>query len=363
MLDPKLSRDRHARLLARVANHPVDAVVVGAAEHVYWLSAFKPGWLSTAAVVLFADGRATLVAPTTPENAAVDAIVEVEGQWMGTQRLDQPAEVAAKVRAILSEKGVRSVGIDSSPVTANLDREITVIDQDLWQERRNKDADEIRLIRRAVACTEAMYARAVELIEPGLPELDLYTQLYAAAVRTAGEPLSALLGNDFACGAPGGPPRAGRRAVAGELWVLDLGPSVAGYFADNCRAFSVDHNPTDAQQTAYDALKSVFPIVEREAKPGVRCRDLFNRIDEHLKQVAGKGLPHHLGHGVGLWPHEYPHLNPRWDDVLQEGDVFTAEPGIYSPELRAGIRLENQYLVTATGIENLVNFPMSLTSR
>jgi Xaa-Pro aminopeptidase len=43
-----------------------------------------------------------------------------------------------------------------------------------------------------------------------------------------------------------------------------------------------------------------------------------------------------------------------------EGEVFTAEPGVYSDSLRAGMRIENQYLVTAGGVEDLVNYPMDL---
>jgi Xaa-Pro aminopeptidase len=69
-----------------------------------------------------------------------------------------------------------------------------------------------------------------------------------------------------------------------------------------------------------------------------------------------------LGHGIGLFPHEGPHLNPslEWDDLFEEGDVFTVEPGLYTPAMRAGIRLENDYLVTATGVELLSNFPLEL---
>ena len=43
-----------------------------------------------------------------------------------------------------------------------------------------------------------------------------------------------------------------------------------------------------------------------------------------------------------------------------EGEVFTAEPGHYTEELRAGLRIENQYLVTAKGVENLTPFPMEI---
>ena len=112
---------------------------------------------------------------------------------------------------------------------------------------------------------------------------------------------------------------------------------------------------------AWETVTSAFPIVERMARPGARCRDIFAAVDDHYRSRTGSGFPHHLGHGVGLQPHEFPHLNPHWDDVLLEGEVFTAEPGLYAPALRAGIRIENQYLVTATGVENLTPFPTGLT--
>jgi Xaa-Pro aminopeptidase len=44
-----------------------------------------------------------------------------------------------------------------------------------------------------------------------------------------------------------------------------------------------------------------------------------------------------------------------------EGEVFTAEPGLYSPAINGGIRLENIYHVTAGGVENLIDVPLELT--
>ena len=206
-----------------------------------------------------------------------------------------------------------------------------------------------------------MHERARQIVAPGVPELVVYSELHAAALKAAGEPLwPAHLGNDFRCGAGGGPPREGRTARAGELYIVDLGPACRGYFADNSRVYSVDRRPTDAQMKAWDAIAGVFPVVERAAKPGARCREIVAAADDHLLAACGRGLPHHLGHGVGLQPHEFPHLNPAWDDTLQEGEVFTCEPGLYGPELAAGLRIENQYLVTANGVENLTPFPMEL---
>jgi Xaa-Pro dipeptidase len=212
----------------------------------------------------------------------------------------------------------------------------------------------------AIRCCAAMYARAREMIEPGVAELDVFNALHAEAVKTAGEPLTALLGNDYACGVGGGPPRKDRVALAGEIYILDLGPAYRGYFSDNCRAFAVNRKPTDEQMKAWRAIVEVFPIVERLAKPGAKCRDIYSAVDEHLKLARGNGMPHHLGHGVGLQPHEYPHLNPKWDDTLVEGEIFTAEPGLYGPSLAGGIRIEQNYRVTKGGVESLLDFPLDL---
>ena len=52
------------------------------------------------------------------------------------------------------------------------------------------------------------------------------------------------------------------------------------------------------------------------AEPDPIAFGVHSEVAEHYRQVLDSGMPHHLGHGVGLQPHEYPHLNPKWDDVL-----------------------------------------------
>lgn len=310
-----------------------------------------------------------LITPNAPNpKAAADEALSFEANWSGTLRQEQPATIAAVVVRRLEAAGRRhpKVGIDSSAVTAQVAIQFTsgaveAIDAHLWQLRRAKDADELVLIKTAIAATEAMYATAKELIEPGVGELELFGELHAAAVKSMGEPLGAMLGNDYAVGVGGGPPRKDHVAKAGQLWVLDLGPNYRGYFADNCRAFAVDRKPTDEQTKAWTAITESLAIVERMAKPGVSCRAIFTAVDEHLKSVGyAGGMPHHLGHGIGLQPHEYPHLNLKWDDTLIEGEVFTAEPGLYGAGINGGLRIENDYLVTKDGVVNLLQFPTAL---
>jgi Xaa-Pro aminopeptidase len=366
MLTAILSRQRQKRLLALMEKRRYDVIVVGAPHHVYYFTAHWTGWQHLSAFLLFADGRSLLVTANAPnKSAAADEVIAYDANAMSTLRDDQAWTIGRLIVDTMRHRAVKRIGADASVVTSQValgfDGPREAVDEELWQMRRVKDADELELMKKAVACCDAMYARAAEIIEPGISEIEVYAQLHEAAVFEAGEPLApAYLGNDFACAAPGGPPRGDRAAKAGELYILDLGPGYRGYLSDNARTFAVNRKPTDAQFRAWEQVTGVFRIVEAMARPGVRCIDIFRAIDDYLKGSGGPGMTHHLGHGVGLSPHEYPHLNPEWDDVLQEGEIFTAEPGIYAPELNAGLRIENEYRVTATGVVNLVQAPLAM---
>jgi Xaa-Pro dipeptidase len=365
MLDPSQSRQRQGRLLQVLADRRLDAVVIGHTPNVYYLTAHLPFWQQLAGLVLFADGKSALITANKPdERAAADRVTAYEASWNSTQRQEQPELIAGALLGILRERRISRLGIDSSAVTslvaATTDAVCETVDAELWQHRRVKDDDELILMKVAIECTRKMYERAREIIAPGVTELHVFNELHASAVDVAGEPLSAHLGNDYACGARGGPPRKDRPAEAGELYILDLGPAYRGYFSDNSRAIAVNRKPTDKQIKAWGVVTEALRIVERMARPGVRCQEIFNAVNAHYLEKVGQAFPHHLGHGVGLQPHEFPHLNLKWDDTLMEGEIFTAEPGLYGEELRAGMRLENQYRVTDGGVENLTPFPLGL---
>ncbi len=142
--------------------------------------------------------------------------------------------IAEMVVKQLQSRRAGRVGVDASAVTSQVvmafDGEVVSIDTDLWQHRRRKDVDELELMRTAIACSEAMHRRARELIAPGIAELEVFTELNAAAVKAAGEPLSALLGNDYACGVGGGPARGGKIAQGWAALCFGSGTGVSRIF-------------------------------------------------------------------------------------------------------------------------------------
>jgi Xaa-Pro aminopeptidase len=254
-------------------------------------------------------------------------------------------------------QALKRIGSDSKamPYLANSS---TNIDALLFACKRSKLPDEIALIAHGIRACQAAYAVAKAIIKPGLTELSLYTHLLAVATEAVGEPIGDF-GNDFRSGGGGGPPRP-RAMEAGELIPLDLGVAVRGYHSDLCRTFAVDSNPTAVQREAHQHVCGTLRFVEQTVKPGVSCRKLYEDVANQLRSRTGWRFPHHLGHGIGLVAHESPRLNPHWDDVFQEGDVFAAEPAVYADELRGGVRLEQDYVVVKDGLRRLSDFPLDL---
>ena len=362
-IDVMACRDRQRRLLERMAELNLDLVIVTQIEHIQWLVGPRFDWKLQPIAALRADGHATLVAPAdSSEPAAADEILHYDAKWLATLRQDQrTASSDVLLQKLKNRATPATIGVEVSSfppfLGESLSAKLVDIEPTLLYLRRRKDSDELARLKRAIAATGAMYRRAREIVAPGVNELDVFNELQSVAVRECGEMITGT-GNDYASGVHGGPPR-DRQAVAGELYILDLGPAYRGYFADNSRTFAVGRL-TDRQLQAHEHVRQVFSIIERELRPGKRCRDLFEEVRQHLMQFPGGEWNAHLGHGIGLFPHKAPHINPNWDDAFEAGDVIAVEPAIYVPDLRAGIRLENNYLVTENGVELLSDFPFGM---
>ncbi len=152
----------------------------------------------------------------------------------------------------------------------------------------------------------------------------------------------------------------GRAIQVGEPVVCDFGGSMGGYCSDITR--TVFTGPPAAE------LARAYEVVERAQASGVAAAQVgapCEQVDAAARQViAGAGLGeyfvHRTGHGIGLEEHEPPYLVAGNDAVLQAGNVFSVEPGVYVPG-RWGVRIEDIVVATAQGPRSLNQASHALT--
>jgi Xaa-Pro aminopeptidase len=231
------------------------------------------------------------------------------------------------------------------------------------QLRAVKDEGELEAIRRTCAITDRMFERLVEEVRfVGRRERDVAWDIQRLYHEEGAEEAAfeAIVGS----GPNGALPhaRAGDRVIeAGELVVIDTGCRTGGYVSDYTRTLATGELDGEmgeayevvraAQQAGLDAIRTGVTGVAADAA----ARDVIEG-----SAFAG-AFGHGLGHGIGLDVHEAPRLSTESPDTLAPGNVVTVEPGVYLPG-RFGIRIEDDVIVTADGIENPVRFTKELVT-
>ncbi len=226
--------------------------------------------------------------------------------------------------------------------------------------RAVKDEGELDAIRRACKITDRVYERLAEVPFVGRTERDVSWDVTRLFHEEGGEGLAfeTIVG----AGPTGSRPhaRAGVRTIgAGELVVIDAGCTIDGYASDYTRTFAAGRVNGEAaevyavvraaQEAALGAIRAGVPALEADA--------VARRVVDE-SPFAGR-FGHGLGHGLGLDVHELPRMSTETTDVLEPGNVVTVEPGIYL-EGRFGVRIEDDVVVTADGIENLTGLGKDL---
>jgi Xaa-Pro dipeptidase len=349
---------RQRRLSHALVSAGLDGALVFDSRQIHALSGLWQRSAYKSVLLILADGSTHLAAThDPPASAFVSEIHPFIVALRGTLIDDQLNAALEKLRPFFT--GLRQVGSDVGlPPELLSGQSVCNINGLLRSLQRCKLPDEVDLIRAGIRSCESCYSLARRIVEPGMTEIRMFAQLLAAATETAGEAIGEF-GNDFQSGTGGGPPRH-RPMQAGELLPLDLSVLFRGYGSDLCRTFCVGGQPTAIQRDAHRAVVEALRFAEDYARPGVSCRKLYEEVAAKLDGYRCWSFPHHLGHGIGLSAHESPRLNPDWDDLFQEGDVFTLEPGLYGEDICGGVRLEENYLVTASGITRLSSFPLDL---
>ena len=214
--------------------------------------------------------------------------------------------------------------------------------------RSRKDAAELALIAEAIAIAERAFLEVRAAAAPGLTEREFAAALEAAVKRGGARGFS--FEPIVAAGERGAMPHADlsdRPFAPGEPVVVDWGAELEGYCSDLTRTFWLEREPPrfrEVHEAVREAQRAAIEGLEA-GMSGAHAHALA--ADALDARGFGHAFTHGLGHGVGLDVHDYPpYLGPSSTDVLEDGMVFTIEPGVYLPGW-GGVRIED--IVTLEG--------------
>jgi Xaa-Pro aminopeptidase len=226
--------------------------------------------------------------------------------------------------------------------------------------RALKDEQELAAIRQACELTDRMFERLTEERFVGRRERDVAWTIEQFFHDEGGEQVA--FESIVASGPNAARPhaRASEREIQpGETVVIDTGCTVDGYSSDYTRTFvtgAVDGVVKEAYSVVLAAQQAGLEAI-RAGIAGVDADAAARRVVDETSFAGTFG--HGLGHGLGLEVHEAPRMSTESTDTLAAGNVVTVEPGIYL-EGRAGIRIEDNVVVTNGGVDNLTGFRKDL---
>ncbi|MXW29786.1 MAG: aminopeptidase P family protein [Chloroflexi bacterium] len=339
--------ERISRLRARMAEDGLDAMLIfnterSLSKNVAYYSGFRGthGWLWITAddAALTTDFRYT-------EQAA---------QQAPDYRVIRMAAGYDWFSEVVSASGARSIGIEDESVTVAAYKALTeklqaldpapklVSTADMADQLRAvKDAAELETLIKAIEIADEAVETVAAGIRPGMTERQIAWDIERAMRSLGADGLS------FPTIVASGPNGAkahhsptDRVLEYGDGVYIDTGALYEGYCSDITRAFVLGEASPKFREI-YDLVLAAQEAAEANAKAGMTGGEI-DGIARAVIAEAGYGddFGHSLGHGIGIAVHELPRVGPTSDDPIEDGMVFSVEPGIYLNGW-GGVRIED----------------------
>jgi Xaa-Pro dipeptidase len=360
---------RHARLFAALGSAGLGALVLNPGPSLYYLSGLHFHLSERPVALIFSgEGSMMIVLPELEAAKVQDLAFEIQAFPYG-EELSSWREAFRKAAHAAGLNGLRA-GVEPRRLRvlelrmleeAAPQAQFRSAEETLASLRMYKDESEVAAMRSAVDIAERAFQATLASIQTGISERQLASELTLQLLRHGSDP-EMPFAPIVASGPNSANPHAApsdRLLAPGDLLVLDWGASTKGYFSDLTRTISLGEPRLEFGRIAR-AVLDANAAARQLAAPGV----LAGEVDQAARAVieeAGYGqyFIHRTGHGLGLEGHEEPYIMADSPLVLEAGMTFTIEPGIYLPG-QAGVRIEDDFLITSSGGESLSNLPRDL---
>jgi len=227
--------------------------------------------------------------------------------------------------------------------------------------RLHKTPEELALQRKAIRISEDALEATLGEIKVGMTEAEVESILLRNLFSHGADGLAfapIVAAGDNAA-RPHAHARPDYRIKPGDALLFDFGGSYHGYSADITRTFFVKE-VSDYDRAFYETVLAANAKGREVSRAGITASDVDDAVQKVLEQSQfAEFRRHKTGHGLGLDVHEAPQIMRGNMQVLEPGMVFTIEPGLYRSG-EAGVRIEDDVVVTEAGIECLTSFPRDL---
>lgn len=326
-----------------ISEKGIDSFLVSQQENRHYLSGFtgSAGWLfiSQQQAILTTDFRYTEQARRESQDFEI---------------LQTKGETSVWFTKLLQKHGWHTLGFEAQHMpfaifqqlseiiaTEHLDLELIPCHVMVESLRYIKDTVELNIITKAVQLTDAAFTQTLATIRPGITEKEMAWKIESflrqnGAEATAFDIIVATGPNTALPHARPGE----RRIQSGEPILIDMGARIDGYCSDFTRTICIGKADKILQEI-YDIVLEAQQAAIEGIKSGMNGAEADN-IARIIIEGAGYGdnFGHGLGHGIGLAIHETPSLSRLSSDLLNDGMVFTIEPGIYIQGY-GGVRIED----------------------
>ena len=354
---------RLEQLRTAMADQAIDLVCLGPGAHLEWLLGLHP----------HADERPLLFCTTQDKAGFLIPALEAESLRAQTELpffewadADGPDSALSQLLDHLATQGVSSIVLDEAMRAdfaalvqdrlMNAKRQFT--GSTVGALRMRKDDAACRSLKKNAQIADQALQTAWAMMKPGLREDEVGDVIKSSFLSQGARPLFGIVG----AGANGAFPhhQTGRTELkSGDAIVMDIGADMDGYSSDITR-MAVIGTPSEGYEEVHAIVDLAVEAALTAARPGVPAKSVDKAARDVITEAGyGEFFVHRTGHGLGTEVHEPPYITASSDTILDEGMVFSIEPGIYLPG-RFGIRLEEIVILRADGPEIFSDLPRDL---
>jgi Xaa-Pro dipeptidase len=323
----------------------------------FYVTGIRSGLFESATALMFPDREMEVTVPPLEVQSA-------QGFGLKLTVVERRADVTDHLRRLMGP--VKRVGVNAPEVSylaiqelqkAYPKAKLVDVSKAIQRARLVKDAEELARIRKACAVVSRIAKEIPDLMHEGITEAEMGAEICTRMQRYG------ATGPSFETISSFGPNTAephysvGKRKLKkGQFALFDYGAKVERYVSDITRTFACGR-PTPKMQEMYDIVLEAQRIGIEMCVAGNNGRELHMAVDDYIAATPYKGrFIHSTGHSIGLSVHDGSVLSNLVDQPLEDGMVFTVEPGIYVPGY-GGVRIEDDVVVRKGKCEVLTKAP------